>query len=61
VEVLSANGYLLDQFLQAKTNRREPGLVERFANGWPLAPEAGMQTWYTPREGGYIDWPTFAG
>ncbi|MCF7975390.1 MAG: alkene reductase [Phycisphaerae bacterium] len=23
-----------------------PDLVERFANGWPLAPEAGMNLWY---------------
>ena len=38
-----------------------PDLVERFANGWPLAPEADMSTWYTPQTGGYIDWPQHAG
>ncbi|MDJ0740299.1 MAG: alkene reductase [Gammaproteobacteria bacterium] len=38
-----------------------PDLVERFANGWPLAPEADMSTWYSPQPGGYIDWPAHAG
>ncbi len=37
-----------------------PDLVERFANGWPLAPEADMATWYRPQEAGYIDWPAYA-
>jgi 2,4-dienoyl-CoA reductase-like NADH-dependent reductase (Old Yellow Enzyme family) len=37
-----------------------PDLVERFKNGWPLAPEAEMVTWYTPQEAGYIDWPAYA-
>ncbi len=37
-----------------------PDLVERFKNGWPLAPEAEMATWYTPQEVGYIDWPAYA-
>lgn len=37
-----------------------PDLVARFRNGWPLAPEADMATWYTPQETGYTDWPTYA-
>ena len=37
-----------------------PDLVERFRHHWPLAPEADMATWYTPREDGYIDWPTYS-
>jgi 2,4-dienoyl-CoA reductase-like NADH-dependent reductase (Old Yellow Enzyme family) len=37
-----------------------PDLVERFRNGWPLAPEAGMSTWYTPQDSGYTDWPAYA-
>lgn len=38
-----------------------PDLVERFANDWPLAPEAEMATWYTPQKSGYTDWPAYAG
>lgn len=34
-----------------------PDLVERFANGWPLADDAPIETWYTPGETGYADWP----
>ena len=41
-----------------------PDLVERFRNGWPLAPEADMSTWYTPPQSGqnpgYTDWPAYA-
>lgn len=36
-----------------------PDLVERFANGWALAPEADTATWYTPQDAGYIDWPDY--
>lgn len=36
-----------------------PDLVERFTNSWPLAEEAPMETWYTPGEKGYADWPTY--
>ncbi len=36
-----------------------PDLVERFANGWPLAGEAGMSSWYSPTgAAGYTDFPT---
>ncbi|MBL8871414.1 MAG: alkene reductase, partial [Planctomycetaceae bacterium] len=35
-----------------------PDLVERWKNGWPLAPDAPVETWYTPGgEKGYIDFP----
>ena len=34
-----------------------PDLVERFANGWPLAEEAPMDVWYSFDEEGYTDWP----
>jgi N-ethylmaleimide reductase len=37
-----------------------PDLVERFRHDWPLAPEADMATWYTPRPTGYTDWPAYA-
>ncbi len=36
-----------------------PDLVERFMNDWPLAPEADMELWYSPREDGYIDFPSY--
>ncbi|MEO0529916.1 MAG: alkene reductase [Planctomycetota bacterium] len=36
-----------------------PDLVERFANDWPLADDAPVETWYTPGEEGYADWPTY--
>lgn len=38
-----------------------PDLVERFTNGWPLAPEAEMATWYSLDETGYSDWPVYSG
>ncbi|NEO85596.1 MAG: alkene reductase [Spirulina sp. SIO3F2] len=38
-----------------------PDLVERFANGWPLSPEADVATWYTPGgSAGYTDFPTYS-
>lgn len=36
-----------------------PDLVERFANGWPLAPMSDPATWYTPRDDGYTDFPVY--
>ncbi|MBU6223103.1 MAG: alkene reductase [Planctomycetes bacterium] len=37
-----------------------PDLVERFANGWPLAPMASMADWYAPTGAkGYTDFPTY--
>ncbi len=38
-----------------------PDLVERFANGWPLNPEAEVEKWYTPLGSeGYTDFPLYA-
>jgi N-ethylmaleimide reductase len=37
-----------------------PDLVERFANGWPIAEDAPMSVWYLPGENGYADFPTYA-
>ncbi|MFM8804855.1 MAG: alkene reductase [Planctomycetia bacterium] len=37
-----------------------PDLVERFANGWPLAQPADMSAWYSPQGGvGYTDFPPY--
>jgi len=37
-----------------------PDLVERFANNWPLNPEADMSTWYSPTgQAGYTDFPKY--
>ena len=37
-----------------------PDLVERFANGWDLNPEADMADWYTPGGAkGYTDFPVY--
>jgi N-ethylmaleimide reductase len=32
-----------------------PDLVERFRNGWPLAPEASMEDWFSFEKEGYTD------
>ena len=39
-----------------------PDLVERYRNGWPLAPLADPATWYSgePTSAGYTDFPTHA-
>ena len=37
-----------------------PDLVERFANDWPLNPDAEMEDWYTPAgKKGYTDFPFY--
>lgn len=36
-----------------------PDLVERFANGWPLSPEADIKIWYSFDKEGYTDFPTY--
>ncbi|MEO1636501.1 MAG: alkene reductase [Cyanobacteria bacterium J06631_9] len=37
-----------------------PDLVARFENNWDLNPEAPQETWYTPGEEGYTDYPTYS-
>ena len=36
-----------------------PDLVERYTHDWPLAPDAPMEDWFTPKEKGYIDFPAY--
>jgi N-ethylmaleimide reductase len=36
-----------------------PDLVERFINNWPLSTDLYFNTFYTPGEKGYIDYPAF--
>lgn len=36
-----------------------PDLPERFANNWPLAPDADYAAYYHGGEKGYIDWPVY--
>lgn len=36
-----------------------PDLVDRFAKGWPLAPDAEMAVWYSFDEAGYADFPVY--
>ncbi len=36
-----------------------PDLAERFAHGWPLAPEAPMADWYSFEPKGYADFPAY--
>lgn len=36
-----------------------PDLVERFANGWPLSPDADMSVWYSFGPEGYADFPAY--
>ncbi len=38
-----------------------PDLVERFAHGWPLNPDAEMAAWYSPGDEGYNDFPKHQG
>jgi len=36
-----------------------PDLIERFTNGWKLSNELDMNTFYTPGEKGYTDYPIY--
>ena len=36
-----------------------PDLVERFARGWPLNPEAELKAWYSFDAAGYTDFPCY--
>jgi len=39
-----------------------PDLPERFANDWPVEPEAAYETWWQPTGAkGYTDFPTYEG
>lgn len=38
-----------------------PDLVERWSNGWPLAPFDDMSLWYTSGPEGYTDYPRYSG
>lgn len=38
-----------------------PDLVERWRNGWPLAPCDDMSLWYTSGPEGYVDYPAYQG
>jgi N-ethylmaleimide reductase len=38
-----------------------PDLVERFAHGWPLNPQAEMEVWYSFDAVGYTDFPIYPG
>lgn len=37
-----------------------PDLVARFANDWPLAPDAPVAVWSAPTAAGYTDFPAYA-
>jgi N-ethylmaleimide reductase len=37
-----------------------PDLVQRFQNGWPLAPAAPVTVWSAPTAAGYTDFPAYA-
>jgi 2,4-dienoyl-CoA reductase-like NADH-dependent reductase (Old Yellow Enzyme family) len=66
-------GYTQESAIQAITNGSadmiafgrpfisNPDLVERFRNGWPLAPESAVSDWYSPIGAkGYTDFPASA-
>jgi N-ethylmaleimide reductase len=36
-----------------------PDLVDRFRNGWPLAPSEDMATWFSFEKEGYTDYPVY--
>ena len=36
-----------------------PDLVERFANNWPLNPDADVKVWYSSGSEGYTDFPAY--
>ena len=36
-----------------------PDLVERFVNGWPLSKELDTNSFYSPGEEGYTDYPVY--
>jgi N-ethylmaleimide reductase len=54
------NGELGDLIAFGRPFINNPDLVERFVHEWPLAKELDMNTFYTPGEKGYIDYPVYA-
>ena len=53
-------GGLADLIAFGRPFINNPDLVERFVHGWPLAKELDMNTFYTPGEKGYTDYPAYA-
>ncbi|MFZ1977478.1 MAG: alkene reductase, partial [Bacteroidota bacterium] len=53
-------GGLADLIAFGRPFINNPDLVERFVHGWPLAKELDMNTFYTPGEKGYTDYPSYA-
>jgi N-ethylmaleimide reductase len=53
-------GGLADLIAFGRPFINNPDLVERFVHGWPLAKELDMETFYTPGEQGYTDYPVYA-
>ena len=56
-EVAIASG-LADLIAFGRPYITNPDLVERFENGWPLAPKAHVTVWSAPGSEGYTDFPT---
>jgi len=50
---------LADLIAFGKPFINNPDLVERFANGWPVSNELDMNTFYSPGEKGYTDYPFY--
>jgi N-ethylmaleimide reductase len=48
-----------ERWFGASYGLSNPDLVERFANGWPLNPEAGPELWYAFDAHGYTDFPRY--
>jgi len=57
-EAALQNGYA-DLISFGRPYLSNPDLVERFANGWPLNPEAEMKLWYSFDAHGYTDFPRY--
>lgn len=53
-------GGLADLIAFGRPFINNPDLVERFVNGWPLSTELDMNTFYSPGEKGYTDYPLYA-
>jgi N-ethylmaleimide reductase len=58
-ETAIANGHA-DLIAFGRPYITNPDLVQRFANGWPLAPDAPVTVWSAPTATGYTDYPVFS-